>query len=58
MGRDCPDCGELLKISVEHVTVLRDEPAIAAPRWDRELRLVAGLQAERPARMTVASRRS
>jgi len=34
MGRECPDCGAALTVSVEHVTVLTDKPPIAAPRWD------------------------
>jgi len=34
VARKCPDCGELLKVSVEHVTLVTDKPAIAAPRWD------------------------
>lgn len=34
MGRQCPDCGELLQVSLEHVKVLADRPVIASARWD------------------------
>jgi rubredoxin len=32
--RECPECGEPLKVSIEHTSLLPDRPSIATPRWD------------------------
>jgi rubredoxin len=32
--RECPECGEQLKVSVEHLSLMPDRPKIASPRWD------------------------